>query len=811
MAKSNGGHRNGSPDAADTLTPTRLAEIGGSIPIAQVQELRKIPSALPSLFPPSRVQDYFLDIASPTSLRLTWTTPASNGGSTLLGYKIRVVNQSTSATVYQSATYDSSPFTATGLTTGVSYQVRVAPVNGIGQGEESYSDSIPGAIAPGAPTGLSATAGDGTAALSWTAPASDGGGAITGYVVEYTPAGGFAQTSGTGSAGTTFTLNSVNSTITNGVTYSVRVSATNAAGMGPYSSAASVTLAAPVITITQQPVAATVTNGTGTWSVTATITSGTLTYQWQRHTGGGNYANISGATSASYTRTQMVPNDEFGIFYRCVVSCVGAASVTSDAAGFAANPAWYGFFNTPNARWTAIFGSTAETSGSNASRYIGSSTGPTWDANPSPNIRTSKAGTLRITGLVSGDDAMVVKNYLGSILFSEGNNSGWETTLNATIPNVIAGDSITIEGSYLAFSNLNIWIEPLSVPGAPTALAGTAGNAQVPLTWTAPASNGGSAITGYVVEWTPSGGSATTVNTGSATASYTKTGLTNGTAHTFRVAAITSVGTGPYSSSVTVTPAAPSGATFTAFPAISGWGRSLSGVGTNVATLTKVFGQGGGASGNNVNFTVSAPTLVLWQSSEFVSSYSTSSSLIQYTLFEVPFSTLEKDGYYSWGIPEHQRYRATVWNLPQAGTYSIRVDVDNLTARPSDPVEGTFTLIQQPAIVQFFANQSGSGRPVWTQSSRNQVVYTQNGNKTPEFSLPATTLTVTRAGSPNYAGYLSGNSSTQIPGATLDKYGTYTLQFPSTNAAASESVVLRAGRYYYSGVPSGSQVTFSIP
>jgi hypothetical protein len=324
-----------------------------------VQELRKIPSALPSLFPPSRVQNYFLDIASPTSLRLTWNTPASNGGSTLLGYKIRVVNQETSATVYQSATYDSSPFVATGLTTGVRYQVRVAPVNAIGQGEESYSDSIPGAIAPGAPTGLSATAGNGTASLSWTAPASDGGGAITGYVVEYTPAGGFAQTSGTGSAGTTFTLNSVNSTVTNGVTYSVRVAAANAAGMGPYSSA-----------------------------------------------------------------------------------------------------------------------------------------------------------------------------------------------VNVALP---------------------------TVPGAPTALAGTAGNAQVPLTWTAPASNGGSAITGYVVEWTPSGESAQSVNTGTATASYTKTALTNGLAHTFRVAAINSIGTGPWSSGTTVTPVAPPA---TALAVVSG---SPSGEGTTAS------------------------------------------------------------------------------------------------------------------------------------------------------------------------------------------------------------------------------------
>src|ERR1039457_5020462 len=46
--------------------------------------------------------------------------------------------------------------------------------------------AVPAAIAssptvPGAPTGLGATPGDTTAVLSWTAPSSDGGSAITGY------------------------------------------------------------------------------------------------------------------------------------------------------------------------------------------------------------------------------------------------------------------------------------------------------------------------------------------------------------------------------------------------------------------------------------------------------------------------------------------------------------------------------------------------------------------------------------------------------------------------------------------------------
>jgi large repetitive protein len=93
-------------------------------------------------------------------------------------------------------------------------------------------------------------------------------------------------------------------------------------------------------------------------------------------------------------------------------------------------------------------------------------------------------------------------------------------------------------------------VTPGTVPGAPSDLVGTAGKGSIKLTWKAPSSTGDSPITNYIIK--PSAGSPVTV--GNVT-SDTVTGLTNGTAYTFTVAAANSVGTGSASArSKAVTP-----------------------------------------------------------------------------------------------------------------------------------------------------------------------------------------------------------------------------------------------------------------
>jgi len=143
---------------------------------------------------------------------------------------------------------------------------------------------------------------------------------------------------------------------------------------------------------------------------------------------------------------------------------------------------------------------------------------------------------------------------------------------------------------------------------APANLTATSVELDVILTWTAPNNISSSLMNNYIVEYTPSGGSAQTVNTNSNNTSYTITGLTNGISYTFRVAGVNngSVGTYTASSSAVTIPNIPSAPlNLTASPACCGprinvnWSAPTSNGGFAI-TGYRVQISGGGFSVNQV-------------------------------------------------------------------------------------------------------------------------------------------------------------------------------------------------------------------
>lgn len=122
---------------------------------------------------------------------------------------------------------------------------------------------------------------------------------------------------------------------------------------------------------------------------------------------------------------------------------------------------------------------------------------------------------------------------------------------------VVYSFQVRVSGSGTPLSSVVVSHDP---PAQVSGLSVTAtGNGTIDLSWTAPASD--MAITGYSVEYTPSGGSASTVLTGSSSTAYQLTGLTNGTQYSVRVAAVSAAGTGAYSAAAVGTPSAPAPST----------------------------------------------------------------------------------------------------------------------------------------------------------------------------------------------------------------------------------------------------------
>ena len=194
--------------------------------------------------------------------------------------------------------------------------------------------------------------------------------------------------------------------------------------------------------------------------------------------------------------------------------------------------------------------------------------------------RTS-LGLGSIATLSSGTYALSSHTHTSSDI------TNFNSSVSGLLPvnNITAGSGISISASSGNYT-INVDVidcgQILAPPNAPTALSATSSNASLVLSWTAPTYAGSTAITGYTVEYTPSGGSPSTINTNSASTSYTLSGLTNGISYSVRVRAINSIGNGSYSSSVS---SIPSIAGLTVLSALSNAG-SYTGAGTLASPIS---------------------------------------------------------------------------------------------------------------------------------------------------------------------------------------------------------------------------------
>jgi parallel beta-helix repeat protein len=387
---------------------------------------------------------------------------------------------------------------------------------------EAMVTIVPGVVTvPSAPTLASATPGNTQVVLVWTAPINNGGAPITGYNVYQ----------GTASGGETLliTLGNVltytNTGLTNGQIYYYRVSAINSAGQGGQSNELSAT---PLTT----PSAPTLTSATPgdtqvvlVWTVPASNGGALITgYNvYQGTASGGEVLLTTLGNVLTYTSTGLTN----GQIYYFKVSAINSAGPGAQSNELSATPV-----AVPSA--PTLVSATP----SNAQVVL------VWTA-PSSNGGSAITGYNVYQGTASGGETLLIT--LGNVLTytSTGLTNG-----QIYYYKVCAINSLGIG----ALSN-ELSATPIGVPSAPVIISATPGNTQIALIWSAPPSNGGSAITGYkVYQGTTSGGEVLLASLGNVL-TYTSTGLTNGQVYYFKVSAINSIGEGPLSVETSAIPA----------------------------------------------------------------------------------------------------------------------------------------------------------------------------------------------------------------------------------------------------------------
>jgi len=454
-----------------------------------------------------------LDVITPGfgSAVVNFTAPFSTGSLPLITNPYTVTANPGGIT----ATGAGSPITVPGLTPGGTYTFSVTATNGVGTGPASAISA--GVLIPnnpavaGAPTAVVATAGNGQATVGFAAPAYTGTSPITFYTVTSTPGG---KTASGNSTQLTVTG------LTNGTPYYFTVTATNGSGAGPASAPSNTVTPA---TLPGAPTIGTAVRGNGQASISYTapasnggsaITSYTMTATpgGKFTTGTANPLIVTGLTNGtpytfSVTATNGVGTGPASALSNSVTPATvpGAPTITTTTPG--------------NGQVTVAFTAPGSNGGDPITSYtVTASNG---------NFATGAGSPLTVTGLTNGTA------YTFTVTATNGVGTG-----PASAPPVSA--------------------TPATLPGAPaiTTLA-VASATGITVNFTAPASNGGSAITSYKVTASPGGKTASGAGT-----ALTVTGLTTGTTYTFTVTATNGIGTGPASgASSSITLAAPTAPT----------------------------------------------------------------------------------------------------------------------------------------------------------------------------------------------------------------------------------------------------------
>ena len=564
-------------------------------------------------------------IAGPSIVDLDWDPPSSNGGSAITLYEVEVSADGVNWTFLASTVVSVTAFRHSGFSAGVTPRYRVSARNANGLGPAAVATTR-GTGIPSAPLNLTATAFGSIVDLAWDAPFSPGGSAITIYEIHVSVNGGAWNLLSSTAAGVTAYRDA---TASAGGVRRYRVRAWNASGPGAPTYVTATTVGVGIPTAPRNLTAAAAGPSaidlawdapfspggsaivryeihvlvSGIWSLLGSTTAGVTAYQDTRATAGTarRYrvwaANAYGPGAPAYVDAPAAgpPGPPRHLDARAAGSSVielnwdpplsdGGSAITGYRieASAAGGVRWSTLERNTRStatryRHTGLAGGTTHHYRVSAINAIGAgdfsdedsaTTDPGVPNAPgglSARARGTSAIALTWTAPVS-DGGSPVTGY--RIEVSPTGVAGWTPVVASTNSRATAythsglapGTTRHYRVAAINRAGRGPWSSvprattDVTTPGAPTGLravaSGLRGSNQLLLTWTRPSANGGSSLTGYLIQMSPNGVSGWTtivINTRSTTTIYLHSGLAPGTTRYYRVAAINSRGTGAYS------------------------------------------------------------------------------------------------------------------------------------------------------------------------------------------------------------------------------------------------------------------------